>query len=382
MSSNSPSYVTTLLQPILKPTGLDGIVMVGIAVLIFLALVVLWWVRTKLTLDTRNCDNMNKLYGEAAQLTTMSFTNSTKDFFLRDYYIKTAYNCCASGQFKNDFVNVCALKNCLKQGARCLDFEIYSVDNKPVIAVSSLTDFYVKETFNSVPFATAMQVVADYAFASSVCSNSGDPLILHLRMQTNNRQLCDNIASTLQTVLGDKLLDAQYSYENNYSNFGAVPLSELMGKVIVIVDKTHALFEGTKLAEFVNMASGQNFMRILRAYDVQFNPDLNELITFNKEFMSISLPDLKANAVNQGILMPMNAGVQMIGLCFQKYDANMMYYQKMFNKAGTAFILKPEKLRYKAVLIGPPKPAPATWDSAEKAIDAGGIPLDISMKSV
>ena len=30
---------------------------------------------------------------------------------LGDYFIKTAYNCCCAGNYKNDFVNICALKN-------------------------------------------------------------------------------------------------------------------------------------------------------------------------------------------------------------------------------------------------------------------------------
>ena len=52
---------------------------------------------------------------------------------LYDYYIKTAYNACAGGSYKNDFVNICNLKAILKQGVRCLDFEIYSVDDKPPV---------------------------------------------------------------------------------------------------------------------------------------------------------------------------------------------------------------------------------------------------------
>ena len=62
------------------------------------------------------------------------FVNKQFSYNLRDYYIKTAYNCCTAGEYKNDFVNVCALKNCIRQGARCLDFEIYSVKGSPVVA--------------------------------------------------------------------------------------------------------------------------------------------------------------------------------------------------------------------------------------------------------
>jgi hypothetical protein len=45
---------------------------------------------------------------------------------LNDYYIKSAYNACSGGNYKNGFVNICNLKSVLKQGVRGLDFEIYS----------------------------------------------------------------------------------------------------------------------------------------------------------------------------------------------------------------------------------------------------------------
>ena len=51
---------------------------------------------------------------------------------LRDYYIKSSYNSCSTGQFQNDWVNLCALENVIKQGCRCLDFEVYEVDGKAV----------------------------------------------------------------------------------------------------------------------------------------------------------------------------------------------------------------------------------------------------------
>ena len=56
---------------------------------------------------------------------------------LLNYNIKTAYNCCAVNTFKNSWVSGCALKHCISAGARCLDFEIYSMNNNPVIGFSS-----------------------------------------------------------------------------------------------------------------------------------------------------------------------------------------------------------------------------------------------------
>ena len=69
---------------------------------------------------------------------------------LLQYHMKTAYNCCAINSSKNSFVNECALKYCIDQGARCLDFEIYSVDDRPVVGVSSKTgNTNMKESFET-----------------------------------------------------------------------------------------------------------------------------------------------------------------------------------------------------------------------------------------
>ena len=74
-----------------------------------------------------------------------------------------------------------ALTNCIKQGCRCIDHEIYSVNNKPVVTIF-VDDYSVKETYNSILFADAMGVIASHAFSGGTCPNPGDPLIIHLRI--------------------------------------------------------------------------------------------------------------------------------------------------------------------------------------------------------
>ena len=106
---------------------------------------------------------------------------------LRDYYIKTAYNCCVTGTYRNDFVDLCALKNCIKQGVRCLDFEIYSENNKPVISVSATNDIHVKGSRDSIPFSDALNLINNQAFGgNSKCPNPKDPLIINLRIMSKN----------------------------------------------------------------------------------------------------------------------------------------------------------------------------------------------------
>jgi hypothetical protein len=92
-----------------------------------------------------------------------------------DYYIKTAYNACSGGAYRNSYVDISHLKTVIKQGVRCLDFEIYSIDNQPVVATSTSNDFFVKETFNYVPFGGengVMDTINNHAFASGTASSA------------------------------------------------------------------------------------------------------------------------------------------------------------------------------------------------------------------
>jgi hypothetical protein len=340
-------------------TGGTAMDFIGLFILMIVMINFLYYIYTKLYLDDKNCRNMNYEYPNMPPL--QSFNENTSDMFrykLRDYYIKTAYNACCAGGFKNDFVNVCALKNCIKQGARCIDLEVYSLDDKPVIATSSVDDFTVKETYNSIPFQSALGVISDYAFSGSTSPCPSDPLILHLRIMSNNPKIYSEMARDLHTRLERRLLGPQYSYENNKKNISEEPLSNFREKVIIVVDKSNPLFESTPLNEYVNMSSNSIFMRKVRfSYGIKFTQDTSELIEFNKKNMTICLPDLASTTKNYSSTLPMRYGCQMVALSFQDSDANMKFYEKFFNGYGYSFALKPESLRYIPVKITVPEPA-------------------------
>ena len=108
----------------------------------------LFYLYRKSTYLSSHCGDIDYIYndiGKVANFNVGSIENKGK--MLRDYYIKTAYNCCAIGNFKNTYVSTCALKQVIRQGARCLDFEIYSLNDMPVVAVSSQEDYNIKESF-------------------------------------------------------------------------------------------------------------------------------------------------------------------------------------------------------------------------------------------
>ena len=105
---------------------------------------------------------------------------------------------------------------------------LYSVNDKPVIAVSSIQCdytveepqcFLIKESYNYVDFDKAMQIVVSYAYAGDTCPNPNDPLFLNFRIMSKNDNIYDSMTETLKNKLGDHLLGKEYSYENNGRKF-------------------------------------------------------------------------------------------------------------------------------------------------------------------
>jgi len=334
-----------------------------------LVLIIIMWIISVSKRKEANCTAMNKLYEDFPTLHSINPNSNDFKHKLRDYYIKTAYNACSAGTYKNDFVSTCALKDCIRQGARCLDFEIYSVDNKPVIATSSVNDYTIKQTYNSVPFGDILTIINDYAFSGSTCPNPNDPLIIHLRIMSNNKQIYTEMADAISNVIESRVLGPNYSYENHGKNLGITPITELMGKIIIIADKSNPLYETTPLDEYINIATNSIFMWALRyTQGIKYASSIDELTTFNKKNMTLCLPDLNPSPENPSPSLAMSYGCQMVAMCFQNFDANMEYYTKFFDKNGTAFVLKPAALRFVPLTIPAPTPQNPEYSYKERAV--------------
>ena len=224
-----------------------------------------------------------------------------------------------------------------------------------------MDDYSIKETYNTVKFVDAMETIRDYAFANSTSPCADDPLILHFRIMSKNQHIYNEMAKDLSNTLGSYLLDKQYSYENHGHNIGRIPLKTLKSKVLIIVDKSNAVFAETELDEYVNLASNSAFMRCSRFHDVKYCPDIKELIEYNKPNMTICIPDLSDKAVNYSAPIAQELGCQMIALSYQKSDNNLKYYNSLFDSAGSAFILKPDRLREKIICTKDPEPIPKEY---------------------
>ena len=69
----------------------------------------------------------------------------------------------------------------------------------------------------------------------------------------------------------------------------------------------------------------------------------------------------------------MTYGCQFIAMALQKKDNNLDYYNKIFEDQNSAFILKPEKMRFIPVTIDtPPPPDPELSYASRTASIPGG----------
>ena len=306
-------------------------------------------------LRVRDCKNMDTMFGTLnGKLRSIDTNNEMYQYSLRDYYIKSAYNACSGGNYKNGYVDTCTLKDLIKQGVRGLDFEVYSIDGQPVVATSTSESYCVKETFNSVKVSDVLNIIRDYAFASSTAPNPFDPIILHLRIKSSNQEMYSNFAKILESH-NSMLMDKQYSFEYYGKNFGTVKLSDLAGKVVIVVDRSNLAFmESEPFHEYVNMTSNSIFMRSLHYYDIINTPDMGELIGYNKLNVTIGMPDKGSNPLNPSSLTMRTYGVQLLAMRYQSVDTNLEENDLFFDDAGHAFVLKPEKLRYVPEMIEAP----------------------------
>ena len=338
---------------------------IGCTLVIFIMACMAYYIYYKYTLLPKSCARLNrtKVPGLNSNWITSASSDPSSQFLLRDYYVKTAYNCCSTGNFSNDYVNTCALKHAIKMGCRCLDFEIYGYKGKPIISTSLSDDKCIKETYNYVSFDEAMSTVATNAFStnSTVCPNSSDPLLLLFRLKTNDVDVLDSMADTISSNLTGRLMH-EYSHEFGGKNICAEPINKFGGinggKVVIIVEANPLLYQSQKMSEITNLTSNA-FLRILKVFDVLNSPDITELTSFNKQYMTIVVPDDSMSVNNYDPMPPSLAGCQAMALSFQNIrDGNLAVYNEWF-EAGpskSAFLLKPADLMFKPQTIPTPTP--------------------------
>lgn len=275
--------------------------------------------------------------------------NSTQTSLLNtlicNFFIKSSYNSCATGNFSNGWVNTCALEYVIKYGCRVLDFEIYSVGGAAVVATSNSVKNNEKGTYNSLPVFQVFETIKNKAISMSMstanCPNPSDPLFLHFRIKTEQQSIYDELANHIVEYFGSNLLSPVYNIVNASGNFcNTMKLGDLMGKVIIIVDKLDTTLESSKLGDLTNLIGNGNYFHSWRYNDVAFSTN-DDISDFNASGnITFCAPNLSMYPKNYSTVDTMKKGVQMSALCFQKNDVFLQTYNALFEQQKSAFIPK------------------------------------------
>jgi hypothetical protein len=315
-------------------------------------------------------------------ITSINADDSQSKFKLRDYYIKAAHNAFNPDKFKNSNVSMDAFLYVIARGCRFIDFEVFSVENQPVIASSSVNSFNYKETYNHIPVSDAFEVLGNYVFSGSKCPNPGDPFIIHMRMMSQNITMYDNLAKIISQSksVARYLLGPKFGREYQSKDLGNENLLDFKGKIILIVDGSNPVYRKTKLFELINMSSKSLFLSKYTYFGVKNVGDPQIFKDANKKNMCLVLPEKSGRPINEGHNGPYTWGCQIAAMCFQEEvrDEKLKSYEDKFASVGYAFILKPEDLRYVPITIAPPAPPnPKASMESRPAEAAGGVKITI-----
>ena len=111
-------------------------------------------------------------------------------------------------------------------------------------------------------------------------------------------------------------------------------------------------------------------MRGYDYYNIKNNPDTQELTQYNKNGMTIVLPDKGPNPSNPSAILCRTYGCQMVAMRYQLVDNFLMENTGFFDQGGYAFCLKPANLRYQAVTIPSPTPQNPSLSYATRTVSS------------
>jgi hypothetical protein len=294
---------------------------------------------------------------------------------------------------------MCALYNVITQGCRCLDFEIYCLNDTPVVAVSSIDQVGVKQSYNFLNASDVLSEINKYAFSGNTmpsivtgeklqrfCPNPTDPLFLHFRLKTNNVNVVNQLASIIAQTFESKLLPIQFMRESNGKNMTKTPIKDLVdnvnGKVVIMVEKNSntggmpILYQSANMWELTNITTNSVFIHEKRFTDIKNTNAPKDVVNYNRQNMTIVLPDLNESNTNYIYVVPRLLGCQFIAMNFQNNDENLIAYNKFFDDSKSAFVPRPAELLFVPVHVDAPKPIDkALLFSTKKSIKMGGFEM-------
>jgi hypothetical protein len=345
-------------------------------------IVIIVWIFNQADLLSKACDKLNK----DRTMTNVSYfsgrTNISSDAIenfnnptyskLINYHVKSAYNCCCGDGYKNNFVALCALEYCIANGCRFLDFEIYSYNNDPIIASSTVPDNFIKETYNALLLSDVLTIIIEQAFDANKTTCANDPLILNFRVKSTNITMLEKMGDLLEQYLGST--NGDFGLLRNYrpADLLQVQMKNLFKKIIIICTfypSSNILLNSNlvKLKNLINLDGKGEHCNTHRYTEKINQTDTSEFIASATTKYIIILPDLDNSISNFASGKFFTSGCQAICMKHQTKEAatdlegTLTFYNNRFNAENNknySWRLKPTGIRQLSTL--PPNTDPTT----------------------
>tara|TARA_B100000085_G_scaffold268839_1_gene279620 strand:- start:11789 stop:13003 length:1215 start_codon:yes stop_codon:yes gene_type:complete len=246
------------------------------------------------------------------------------DVPLNECYVMTAYNCCS---VKEDWVDLCALSHCIKLGCRCLDFEIFEHNNKPVVGTTSMKNGIRRDSYNYIKLSKVISKIMEEAFSMDYELHK-DPLIVNLRIKVTTIEFYDKVAYDISN-------GTHIQYKNSKIE-GSESMTDLSGIIYMSSDIHEETYNGSIIGNYLNLIGEKASTNLSNDYCGSGNIETNDVFnvfqvnntnlmdnenSVNKlrlktDILKISIPDdIK---INPNYCYHKKAKINFIGMSFRE----------------------------------------------------------------
>jgi hypothetical protein len=288
--------------------------------------------------ETKAINAASSNFGAYQQVTRLAPLGCPTPYRMCDYYTASSSYSVFPGSKIFDYVSDQVLPMVIKAGARVVELDIYAdTTGKPVVGLKN-EKLGIDYASNSVPFESCCVSIANNAFNSVTSPVSSDPFVLSLAFHTDKTDVINACAEILKTTCRAHLLDETYAFQRK--NIAIEPICNLQSKLIIV---SGGGMKGTLMEELVNMSWDTSHLRRLLYSQASQPHDANELINFNRNNITMVVPDIEGDLVNYNPQILFTYGCQWIMMNYGSIDSMMELYISEFQE--NSVVLKPDGLR-------------------------------------
>jgi hypothetical protein len=262
----------------------------------------------------------------------------TPAYRLCDFYTASSSYSVSPGAKIYDYVSDQIIPLVVKSGARMIELDVYDDGSgKPVVGLKNQnlgTDY----AYNTVSFEACCVALANTAFNSVTSPVSSDPFILSLVFHTKNTNVLNACSEIIKTTCRPYLLDAEYGYQRR--NLVVEPVCNLQRKLVIV---SGGEVKGTLMEELINISWATSHLRRLTYTQASQPHDADELINYNRNHITMVVPDIGNDLVNFNPQILFSYGCQWIMMNYGSVDSAMENYIGEFQE--NSLVLKPTPLR-------------------------------------